>query len=253
MTENHLTPSPVCTPQQISVHALKYFALRALALLLLLSLLWWITAAWIARPATWIAAVALDSTVFLVKQAQPQGSQLNVEAHMLMKMKNPQTGRIETVNTQLTVDAKRFTYSMVLFVALLVAGSRRHVMRRLLGGIALLFFLQAGCVYMDVLSNLVQTDNAAIMQQLNWSDSARRLIHGITYAVNLLISFVAVTLLWAVLDRDYIRNSLLGMRIVESQNAISSPTILPGQNSGEKVETTLNEMAEPPETRRNRV
>lgn len=193
---------------------LSGFFLKAAACLVLCTGAWWFVADALARPAALLAQIVLETVCTdWVRYAVVKPDYFGVETKLLVDASQiPGANAPPGTVAELVVDARpsRYGYSLPLFLALLLAGSRRCFVRNALIGAACLVPFQAFSMFMDLLRQAALASGPKVSAQMGWAQWQLEAI-GFGYQLGvLLIPPLLPVLLWGLLDQPFVRPLLAG-------------------------------------------
>ncbi len=205
------TAEAVAPPRR--ARTLTYFFLRAIAAVVVVTALWMPVADYLSRPASYLAGMALESSVFLVKGFTIGPKHFTLNTHIRVK----RLGEIHSSGKQIihvtpvsvSTNPLYYCYGLPLLYGLLLAASRRKLLKKiLLGGIILIPF-QAFGIAMSVLVQLVANPSRAVVDEMAFSYLQTM---GVAYGFQLNNGFIptlSAILLWLWMERGYVKETLL--------------------------------------------
>ncbi|MDF1483771.1 hypothetical protein PY257_00950 [Ramlibacter sp. H39-3-26] len=182
----------------------RFFA-RAVAAFLAATALWWPVSDYASRPAAFVARVVLE-TAFdgWVRRTSSSPHKLEVETRLTVRMPQ-QPGMPRNMVAELTgeVDPAKYGYSLPLLLALLVAGSRRHLLRNALVGAACLVPFHAFSIAATLLKDMVLGGGPGVLAQTGFAQWQIELLAFCYQLGVLLMPTLAPILVWLGLDCSF--------------------------------------------------
>ncbi len=208
-----MQPLRTAIPQALAQRAvLTRFFWRAVPLFLVLTGLWWPVADYTSKPAAYVASVALETLFpYWVRHTSVLPRQVEVETRLTIMIPQnqarpgaaPQGGPLIPVDLVAGVDPSKYGYSLPLLLALLLAGSRRKLLRHAVIGALFLVPFHAFSIVATMLKDLAVGTGPAITAQMALSQGQLELIAFCYQLGVLLLPTLVPILLWVWLDRRY--------------------------------------------------
>ena len=178
------------------------FLLIAVVGLAILLPLWYWAAAWLAKPAIWLAGTVMTSLFSWADSFEQEGVNAVLHTLVQVRMQGPQGDILGELTPE--VSYPTYGYGLVLLWAMLIASHPRRWWVKALIGSGLLVPVQAWCICFQWLRDVVVysgPSGAAYLKYPAWASEV--VVYGYQFGF-LMLTPVAPILLWLLFDKRFV-------------------------------------------------
>jgi len=178
------------------------FLLIAVVGLAILLPLWYWAAAWLAKPAIWLAGTVMTSLFSWADSFEQEGVNAVLHTLVQVRMQGPQGDILGELTPE--VSYPTYGYGLVLLWAMLIASHPRRWWLKALIGSVLLVPVQAWCICFQWLRDVVVysgPSGAAYLKYPAWASEV--VVYGYQFGF-LMLTPVAPILLWLLFDKRFV-------------------------------------------------